>query len=103
MNEADQQPTNNHKQAETEDELEIEISDLSPEEESHFLLLKLFAWKTRLLTAMQHFRPARSVFQHTSLSRQTRRARLSRRVTAAGLILVLCVLLIVNVPVLRTR
>ena len=103
MKDFDDSETQRH----AEDNVDIEISDLPPSARSHYLLLKLIALQARLRTKLAGLRRARGVSGNAAaalpLTRRQRRARIGQALTALGLCAALLVLLIGNVPNLRTR
>lgn len=80
------------------DDFELEISDLPPTSRSHYLLLKLI----HLWARLPGTRRARSQ-RPTPLTRTQRRARSGQILTALGVCAALLMLLVGNVPDLRTR
>lgn len=87
---------------EEDEESALEFSDLPPGTRSHYLLLKLAALKARVQAIFPFLRhPAGR--QRTPLTRAQRRMRIGRALTALGLCATILLLLVGNVPGLRTR
>lgn len=80
----------------------VEISDLPPETESHFLLLKLVAWKKRLLAVVQRLRSGQRSAQQAQHSRRARRVRGRQVLAVCALLAALGILLLGNIIPLRT-
>jgi hypothetical protein len=101
MDKTDQQQTQ-----EPADDFAVEISDLPPERGSHYRLLKLLAFRTHLFAAIQKFRVVQKHAPSALSSGATRlptSGRISRVFAVAGLVLILGILLVGNIPPLRTR
>jgi hypothetical protein len=80
---------------------EIEISNLPPGTSGHHLLLKLAALQVGLRRYLSGLRPG--VARRQRLTRRQRRARMGQALVASGLCAMLLLLLIGNMPALRTR
>lgn len=80
----------------------FEISDLPPSTRSHYLLLKLTALKARVSAALPFHRRLRP-HRRAPITRAQRRAGIGRVLTALGLCASLALLLVGNVPDLRTQ
>ena len=85
-----------------EEQFALEISDLPPSARSHYLLLRLAALKARARALLPFFPPPVNQ-PRVPLTRTQRRVRIGRALTALGLCAALLVLLVGNVPDLRTR
>jgi len=98
--------TDHQQTEETSDDFAVEISDLAPERRSHYRLLELLAFRTRLLAITQKYRVTRNRAPSVPSADATRRVsagRISQAFAVAGLVLVLGTLLVGNIPPLRTR
>jgi hypothetical protein len=89
-------------EAREDEQFALEISNLPPSARSHYLLLKLEEMKARV-RALLPFSPRPAGHPGAPLTRPQRRMRIGRAMTALGLCATLLVLLIGNVPDLRTR
>jgi hypothetical protein len=91
----------------TEDEFEVEFSELPPSSRSHYQLIWLVALKRRLLASIRGNESERAAPSHRAtlpiLARRSRRARIGQVLTTFGMCAALLVLLLGNAPDLRNQ
>lgn len=96
MNDLGNQEVDGAKQHQAEERPEVVFTDLPPTQERHRLLIRLKAWKTRLLAATYRLKCGKGALQETPLPRQ--RYRSSRgRVSLLMAAFALCAILLLLV------
>lgn len=97
------QETRQAERQETNDEFEIEFSDLPPSRRSHYWLMRLLTLKERFQAFIRPARQAQSAEQAARNVRHPVRARVGQTFSALALCATLLVLLLGNAPDLRNR